>query len=116
MYMVGWKRGIIVSKKNESILLNDVSIQGDIVEKEKIVIDGKVVGDITANEVVTHKNSNITGNIKGTEITIGGKVKGNLQSDKIKLNNNADVEGVLNQKILSVEEGAVLKIKTETHK
>ena len=28
----------------------------------------------------------------------------------------ADVEGVLNQKTLSIEEGASLKIKTETHK
>ena len=28
----------------------------------------------------------------------------------------ADIEGVLNQKTLSIEEGAVLKIKTETYK
>ena len=32
-----------------------------------------------------------------------------------KIQKSANIEGVLNQKTLSVEEGAVLKIKTETH-
>jgi len=99
-----------------SILLSDVSIQGDLVEKEKVVIDAKVTGDITAEEVVTHKDSNIIGNIKAKNILVGGKLKGNLNSDKIRLNKTADVDGVLNQKSLSIEEGANLKIKSETHK
>ena len=29
---------------------------------------------------------------------------------------NVDIDGVLNQKTLSIEEGAILKIKTETYK
>ena len=99
-----------------SILLSDVSIQGDLVEKEKVVIDAKVTGDITAEEVVTHKDSNIIGNIKAKNILVGGKLKGNLNSDKIRLNKTADVDGVLSQKSLSIEEGANLKIKSETHK
>ena len=99
-----------------SILLSDVSIQGDLVEKEKVVIDAKITGDITAEEVVTHKDSNIIGNIKAKNILVGGKLKGNLNSDKIRLNKTADVDGVLSQKSLSVEEGANLKIKSETHK
>ena len=33
-----------------------------------------------------------------------------------KISFTADIDGVLNQKILSIEEGAVLKIKTETYK
>ena len=99
-----------------SILLSDVSIQGDLVEKEKVVIDAKVTGDITAEEVVTHKDTNIIGNIKAKNILVGGKLKGNLNSDKIRLNKTADVDGVLNQKSLSIEEGANLKIKSETHK
>ena len=43
-------------------------------------------------------------------------MKGNISSNQIKVKKTADVEGVLNQKTLAVEEGAVLKIKTETHK
>ena len=47
-----------------STLLSDVSIEGDIIEKDRIVIDAKVNGDIKSEDITTHSNSNIKGNIK----------------------------------------------------
>ena len=47
-----------------STLLSDVSIEGDIVEKDKIIIDAKVNGDIKSADVKTHSKSNIKGNVK----------------------------------------------------
>ena len=38
--------GIFMSTDKISTLLSDVSIEGDIVEKDKIVLDAKVNGDI----------------------------------------------------------------------
>jgi len=99
-----------------SILLSDVSVEGDLVEKDKIVIDAKVIGDIKADEIDTHSNSTIKGNVSANTALLGGKIKGNINSDKIQIKKTADVEGVLTQKKLSIEEGASLKIKTETHK
>ena len=99
-----------------SILLSDVSIEGDLVEKDKIIIDAKVSGDIKADDIETHSNSTITGNITAKNAALGGKLKGNVNSERIKIQKTAEVEGVLNQKTLSVEEGAVLKVKTETVK
>ena len=99
-----------------SILLSDVSIEGDLVEKDKIILDAKVSGDIKADEIITHENSNIKGNLSAKKASLGGKLKGNVNSEKININKTADVEGVLNQKSLSIEEGATLKIKTETYK
>ena len=99
-----------------SILLSDVSVEGDLVEKDKIIIDAKINGDIKANEIDTYTNSNIKGNIKSKNASLGGKLKGNVNSDKINIKKTADVDGVLNQKTLSIEDGATLKIKTETHK
>tara|TARA_B100001123_G_scaffold313913_1_gene351166 strand:- start:182 stop:499 length:318 start_codon:yes stop_codon:yes gene_type:complete len=99
-----------------SVLLSDVSVEGDLVEKDKIIIDGKINGDIKANEIDTYSNSNIKGNIKSKSTSLGGKLKGNVSSDKINIKKTADVDGVLNQKTLSIEDGAKLKIKTETTK
>ena len=104
-----------MAEEKTSILLSDVSIEGDLVEKDKIVIDAKINGDIKAEEVETHSNSNIKGNIKSKNANIGGKLKGNVNADKISIKKTAEIEGVLNQKTLSIEEGATLKIKTETH-
>ena len=105
-----------MAKDKTSILLSDVSIEGDLVEKDKIIIDAKINGDIKANEIDTYTNSNIKGNIKSKSTSLGGKLRGNISSEKINIKKTADVEGVLSQKTLSIEDGAILKIKTETIK
>ena len=105
-----------MAQEKTSILLSDVSIEGDVVEKDKIIIDAKINGDVKAARVETHSNSNIKGNIKSKTASLSGKLKGNISADRIDIKKTADIEGVLNQKILSIEEGAKLKIKTETYK
>ena len=105
-----------MSENKTSILLSDVSVEGNLVEKDKIILDAKISGDIKADEVITHSRSNIIGNIKSKIASLGGKLQGNVNSDKITIKKTANIEGVLNQKTLSIQEGAQLKIKTETHK
>ena len=105
-----------MAKNKTSILLSDVSIEGDLIEKDSIIFDGKINCDIKADTIETFTNSNIKGNIKSKTASLGGKLKGNVNSDQINIKKTADVDGVLNQKILSIEEGATLKIKTETYK
>ena len=105
-----------MSENKTSILLSDVSVEGNLVEKDKIILDAKISGDIKADEVITHSRSNIIGNIKSKIASLGGKLKGNVNSDQISIKKTANVEGVLNQKTLSIQEGAHLKIKTETYK
>jgi len=105
-----------MTDEKTSIILSDVSIDGEVVEKDKIIIDAKINGDIKAEEVVTHQNSNIKGNIKAKDAVLGGKLVGNINSDKINIKKTANIEGVLNQKSLSIQEGATLKIKAETYK
>ena len=105
-----------MTESKTSILLSDVSIEGNVVEKDKIILDAKVTGDIKADEIITHSKSNLIGNIKSKIASLGGKLKGNVNSDKIKIKKTAEIEGTLNQKTISIEEGANLKIKTETYK
>jgi len=105
-----------MSENKTSILLSDVSVEGNLVEKDKIILDAKISGDIKADEVITHSRSNIIGNIKSKIASLGGKLKGNVNSDQITIKKTANIEGVLNQKTLSIQEGAQLKIKTETYK
>ena len=105
-----------MAEDKTSILLSDVSIEGDLVEKDRIIVDAKISGDIKADDIEAHSNSTIIGNITSKTAALGGKLKGNVSSDKIKIQKTAEIEGILTQKILSIEEGAVLKIKTETYK
>ena len=105
-----------MAEEKISTLLSDVSVDGNMIEKNKIIVDAKVRGNIKANDLDTHSNSIIDGNIKCKNASIGGKLKGTINSDKINIRKTAKIEGSLNQKTLSIEEGAFLKIKTETYK
>ena len=105
-----------MTESKTSILLSDISIEGNVVEKDKIILDAKVSGNIKAEEVITHSKSNVIGNIKSKVASLGGKLKGNVNSDQITIKKTANIEGELHQKTLSIHEGAPLKIKTETYK
>jgi cytoskeletal protein CcmA (bactofilin family) len=45
-----------------------------------------------------------------------GTVSGNIKSSKVHISGTGDIEGTIKQKTLSIDEGAKLKIKTETSK
>ena len=105
-----------MAEEKISTLLADVIIEEDIVEKDRIIIDAKVNGDVKSDNVTTYSNSIIKGNIKSKNVSLGGKIVGNINADQINIKKTADVDGVLNQKVLSIEEGATLKIKTQTYK
>ena len=84
--------------EGKSVLVSDVKIKGNIAEKESIIVDGEVEGNINAEIVETFKNSFVKGNIKSKETVIGGKLKGNINSDSVHIKKTADVDGQLNRK------------------
>lgn len=105
-----------MANKTKSVLVSNVKIKGNITEKESIIIDGEVNGNINADVVETFENSNIKGNITSKSAFIAGKLKGDINSDRVHIKKTAEVDGVIKQKALSIEEGSVLKIKTEIKK
>ena len=46
-----------MSEDKVSTLLSDVSVEGDIVEKDKIIIDAKINGDVISVDVLSYSNS-----------------------------------------------------------
>ena len=42
-----------MAEDKTSIFLSDVSIEGDLVEKDRIVLDGKINGDIKTENIET---------------------------------------------------------------
>ena len=102
--------------KSASVLVSNMKIKGNITEKESLVIDGEITGNIDAETVKTNENSNIKGNISAGSTVVGGKIKGDITSNKVHIKKTADMEGTIKQKTLSIEEGSILRIKTEIKK
>ena len=64
-----------------SVLLSDVTIRGNVVEKEKLMTDAKVEGDVSADKLQTFEGSEIKGNINSSDVSLGGILKGNIGGD-----------------------------------
>ena len=105
-----------MSNNTKTIIQEDVIIKGNIFEKEDLQINGVMQGNLKGENIEIENKAKIEGNIKSKELILSGQIKGEIQSNKVHISNTADVEGIVEQKILSVDEGAKLKIKTETLK
>ena len=58
----------------------------------------------------------INGNINSTNSVLSGNINGDVDSEKVHISSTATVEGNIKQKTLSIDEGAKLKINTQTSK
>tara|TARA_B110000263_G_C15211470_1_gene465429 strand:- start:559 stop:876 length:318 start_codon:yes stop_codon:yes gene_type:complete len=105
-----------MSDNTKTIIQEDVTIKGNIFEKEDLLINGKMEGNLKGENIEIENKAEIKGNIKSKDLTLSGKIKGEIESNKIHISSTANVEGNIKQKILSIDEGAKLKIKTETSK
>ena len=103
-----------MAQNSKTIIQEDVNIKGNVFEKEDIDVNGEIAGDIKAENLTVLDKAKIIGNVKSSKSTIGGYVKGDIDSSKVHISKSGDVEGTIKQKTLSIEEGAKLKIKTET--
>ena len=68
------------------------------------------------NEGYFFLKGKINGNIYSSVSELEGTVNGDIKSPKVHISGTGDIEGTIKQKTLSIDEGAKLKIKTETSK
>ena len=105
-----------MTDNTKTVLQKDLEIEGNIYEKEAIEINSKIIGNIKAETVEIEEKGLIKGNINSNSLVLSGTINGNVDSEKVHISSTAKVEGNIKQKILSIDEGAKLKINTQTGK
>ena len=86
-------------------------IDGNIVARTPLRIDGKVRGKIRSySDIIVGKKGEIEGEILVNEIIISGKVKGKIcAKNRVKIEESAVLEAGVITPVLSIKEGAILK-------
>lgn len=94
-----------------SIIGEDMVIEGNITAKEAIRIEGTVNGDVISKGILTISASGkVLGDIKAKNILVGGVVEGALDSEgKIEVLETGKVTGNIRTKSLIVDENAVFQ-------
>ena len=89
-------------------------LKGNIVFSGGLRIDGKVKGNITAEDgensvLILGEHAEIRGNITVPHVVSNGKVRGHVHcSARIELESQAEIQGDVHYKVLSMEYGAAI--------
>ena len=89
-----------------------VKIKGQITSDEKLVIEGKVDGGITAksHEVIVGKSGVLNANINAKVVKIDGTVKGDIcGGDNVVISKTGNVLGNIQSPRVTLEDGAKFK-------
>lgn len=94
-----------------TIVGNDTVLEGTIISKSSVRIDGALIGGVSAEGVVIlSKNGKIKGNIMAENIVVAGVVEGNMQiREKVNVEPTGEVYGDITTKSLLIDEQSVFQ-------
>jgi len=97
------------STKDLNLIGSGTVIEGKFKSQGSVRVDGRVVGEITAQEGVSVGTSGeVEGNVSAKNISIGGKIRGRLVAqEKLVFLSQAVVQGDIRAAKLVIDEGAV---------
>lgn len=96
----------------KSVIGNDLTITGQglkIIGRGVLQIDGELVSDVQAAEVIVGENGKVTGMVAGQEVVIRGKVSGIICAKIVALLASSEVEGDIHHMSLAMEQGALFE-------
>ena len=95
-----------------SVIGPDLTINGNLVSKGEVQVDGEVQGDIHGTYVVIGEKARITGGIVAEEIVIRGHVMGSVRGKRVMLQSSSHIEGDIYHQALAIEQGAFFEGKS----
>jgi len=99
-----------MKKKNESpsLISRDLRIRGDLNSRGEIHIDGAIVGDIQAQNVILGKEGSVDGKVAAGSVVVHGFVTGLIEASSVELAASAHVIGDTIHDDLTIEKGACI--------
>ncbi|KPL07655.1 hypothetical protein AMJ86_03575 [bacterium SM23_57] len=101
-----------------TLIGKDAVIEGTLITKQSLRIEGRIKGEVEATDTVTIGGSGeVEGNIKAKNVVVGGRVKGSLDvAGKVTLESASQLDGDLSASRLIIEEGAQFNGRSSMNK
>ena len=95
------------NKAPDSIIAEDMSIDGDVAFSGSIVINGQVSGMVKGDQAKLGDSGVIAGDVVLKDFDCGGKVKGSVSSRRLRMRKGSTVEGTISAHEFEMASGAV---------
>ena len=112
-----FKRNKLVTNDNhaasepraQSVIAADMVLEGNLLSKGELHIEGEVRGTIEADICVVGRDGIVEGTIRAGEVIVEGRVIGPIHANHVTLRDGADVKGDVVNTSIQVESGAHLQ-------
>jgi cytoskeletal protein CcmA (bactofilin family) len=106
---------------SSSVISADTIIKGKIDFKGELLIEGKVTGDITGDNLTLGSSAKVDGKIIVKGVTIQGNFTGFISAENVRLDVGSVVKGDIEHSVISIEIGAnfngkVIRMAKQTKK
>lgn len=91
---------------SNSVVSADTIIKGKIDFKGELLIEGKVSGDITGDNLTLGSSAKVDGKIIVNGVTIQGSFTGFICAETVRLDVGSVVKGDIEHSVISIETGA----------
>jgi len=95
-----------------SVIGPDLIIEGNLISRGEVQIEGEVQGDIHGTHIVVGEKARITGGIIAEECIIRGHVLGTVRGRRVLLQTSSHVEGDIYHQTVAIEQGAFFEGKS----
>ncbi|MDB5694956.1 MAG: cell shape determination protein CcmA [Sphingomonas bacterium] len=92
-----------------SVMGRDILVTGNIEATVDLMIEGRVIGDVTCATLVLGQDSSINGSIRAERVRVSGTVEGAVDTVDLAIEGNAKVKGDITYTRLRIATGAVIE-------
>ncbi len=92
-------------KSRETVISNDLIIEGSVASQGVIRLEGTVLGDLHCSALVVETAGSVNGNVIAETINVHGRVEGAIHGESVMLHSSAFVEGDIYHQGIGIEMG-----------
>lgn len=92
--------------KDCSVIGEDLTLEGNIVSKSNLLIEGLITGNVTCVSLMVSRGGKIVGDVTCETIHVEGSVNGVVTAARIDLKDGCRLEGDIISESLAVDHGA----------
>ncbi|MGH1406293.1 MAG: bactofilin family protein [Rhodomicrobiaceae bacterium] len=92
-------------KSRETVISNDLIIEGSVTSQGVIRLEGTVLGDLHCSALVVETTGSVNGNVRAETVNIHGRVQGAIHGESVMLHSSAFVEGDIYHQGIGIEMG-----------
>lgn len=101
----------------ETVLSNQIKLEGRLHSSSNIRFDGEMLGDLTTEgDLVIGEHGRVKGNVTGRNVVVGGTIQGNVSTTgRLEILATGKLYGDIIVGSLIIDEGGILRGKSAVH-